>query len=74
MKVMIRSVPEASGAEYQLWVELTPAQASGDYYALRFSSIWTGAKDPDALQAKGNFFLERADLERLQTLIQDVLR
>jgi len=73
MKTMIRSVPEASGAEYQLWAELYPVQGPGDLYALKFSSIWTGAKDPAAAQAKGDFFLERENLNQLQNLIKDVL-
>ena len=71
---MIRSVSEASGAEYQLWAELYPVQGPGDLYALKFNSIWTGAKDPGAAQAKGDFFLERKNLNQLQNLIKDVLR
>ena len=74
MKRMIRSVPEASGAEYQLWVELYPVQGPGDYYALKFSSIWTGAKQPEAAQCKGDFFLQREDLTVLKDLIEDVAR
>ena len=71
MKNMIRSVPEASGAEYQLWAELYPVQGPGEYYALKFSSVWTGGKDPGAFQSKGDFFLGAADLQRLRSLIED---
>ena len=74
MKRMIRSVPEASGAEYQLWAELYPVQGPGDYYALKFSSVWTGAKQPEAAQSKGDFFLQRSDLAMLKDLIEDVAR
>jgi len=74
MKTLIRSVPEVSGAEYQLWGELYAVPNSNDLYALRFSSVWTGAKDPEAPQSKGEFFLQREDLARLDTLIKDVLR
>lgn len=70
MKQMIRSVAEASGAEYQLWAEVAPAQGPGELYAVKFTSIWTGAKDPQASQAKGDFFLERTDLKKLQALIE----
>ena len=72
MKRMIRSVPEASGAEYQLWMELAPTQSSGAEFFLKFSSIWTGAKQPEAAQSKGDFFLQRADLTLLKDLIEDV--
>ena len=72
MKSMIRSVPEASGAEYQLWAELYPVQGPGEYYALKFSTVWTGAKDPGASQAKGDFFLDAMDLKRLRSLIDEV--
>jgi hypothetical protein len=74
MKTMIRSVAEASGAEYQLWAEVSACQGSGDLFAVRFSSVWTGAKDPQAPQAKGDFFLERDDLHRLQRLIEEATR
>ena len=73
-KKLIRSVPESSGAEYRLYAELYPVQGPGDLYALKFSSVWTGAKDPGAAQAKGDFFLERKDLQGLQALIEEVTR
>lgn len=74
MKRMIRSVPEASGAEYQLWMELAPTQSPGAEFFLKFSSIWTGAKDPSAEQAKGEFFLDREDINRMREMIQEVVR
>lgn len=72
MKQMIRSVAEASGAEYQLWAEVTPAQGPGELYAVKFTSIWTGAKQPDAPQSRGDFFLDKTDLARLLELIKNV--
>ena len=74
MKRMIRSVSEASGAEYQLWAEIVPTQGDRDLFAVRFSSIWTGSRDPKASQAKGDFFLERQDLAKLHALIEEATR
>jgi hypothetical protein len=74
MKIMIRSVAEASGAEYQLWAELDRTQDQTGLFSLRFSSVWTGAKNPEARQVKGEFFLERENLHKLQNLIEDALR
>ena len=74
MKRMIRSVKEASGSEYQLWVEIAPTQGDQDLFAVRFSSVWTGARDPEGSQSKGDFFLDRQDLARLHSLIEEATR
>lgn len=71
MKKLIRKVAEQSGSEYQVWAEIYPVQGPGNLFALKFSSVWTGARDPEAAQNKGNFFFERDDLDRLQVLIQE---
>ena len=74
MKRMLRSVAEASSAEYQLWAEISPTQGDRDLFAVRFSSRWTGARDPEAEQARGDFFLARSDLAKLQELIEKATR
>ena len=74
MKTLIRSVPETSGSEYQLWAELVPAQGPGELFCLRFSSVWTGAKNPAAAQIKGEFFLQQENLRQLKTMIEGQLQ
>jgi hypothetical protein len=73
MKTMIRSVPEVSGAEYQLWAELSPVQGPGGLHRLHFTTVWTGAKQPEAPHNKADFFLERQDLHRLHDMIKEAL-
>jgi len=74
MKRMLRSVAESKGTEYQLWAELTPCGCPGELYRFKFSSVWTGAKDPDASQSRAEFFLEKSDIMRLQKLFEDAVR
>lgn len=69
MKLLIHEVPETSGSTYQLWAELSPVTHPEEHYQLTFSSVWTGAKDPEAPQIKGQFLLGPAALDNLRDLL-----
>lgn len=69
MKRLIQEVKEASGASYQLWAELVDCQHPSDYKQLTFSSVWTGAKNPEAAQRKGEMLLSPEALKNLQELL-----
>lgn len=69
MKVLIHEVPEASGSVYQLWAELTAVDSPRDHQQLTFSSVWTGARDPEAPQIKGQFFLDQSSITNLRKLL-----
>jgi hypothetical protein len=70
MKKLIHEVAEVSGATYQLWAELNDCYHPAGYKELRFSSVWTGAKDPEAPYNKGKFFLSPEALTNLKTLLE----
>lgn len=69
MKVLIHQVPEASGGVYQLWAELTAVDIPENCQQLTFSSVWTGAQDPEAPQIKGQFFLDQSSIANLRKLL-----
>ena len=68
-RTLIHSIPETHDNEYRLWAELIPCQNPAGHMELRFSSEWTGAKDPTALQTRARFMLSPAALDNLQQLI-----
>jgi hypothetical protein len=71
MKKLVSDVQEASGANYQLWAEVTRCQTPSNLVCLTFSSVWTGAKNPEAPQNKGQFFLDVNDVESLIDMLMD---
>ena len=70
MKKLITSVQEQSGAEYQLWAELSDCPNPEGYKLLEFSSIWTGAKNPKLEKKKGRFFLSPEALVNFKELLE----
>lgn len=70
MKKMIHEVKEQSGNHYQLWAELTPCSHPEGYKALKFFSMYTGAKNPEVPWNKGQFFLPPESLQNLKDLLE----
>jgi len=71
MRKLIRDVQEDRGSNYQLWAEIIKCDSPADTVCLQFSSIWTGAKQPEAPQSKGQFFLHIDDVDSLIDMLQD---
>jgi hypothetical protein len=71
MKKLIRNVHEERGATYQLWAEVVRCETPADMINITFSSIWTGAKNPEAPQNKGQFLLHIDDVDSLIDMLQD---
>jgi hypothetical protein len=71
MRKLIRDVQEARGSNYQLWAEVTRCQNPSDMISVSFSSVWTGSKNPEAPQSKGQFFLHIDDVDSLIDMLQD---
>lgn len=72
MKKMIHEVEEQSGNNYQLWAELTECARPEGYKALKFYSMYTGAKNPEVPWNKGQFFLPPDALKNLKELLEGV--
>lgn len=71
MKKLISQVPETSGNTYELWAELTDCYKPEGYKMLKFTSIWSGAKNPKLPYNKGEFFLSPEALSNLNDLLQE---
>jgi len=69
MKKLINEIPESSGSVYQLWAELTDCAVPPGYKVLKFSSTWTGAKNPDIPHQKGQFLMSPDSLNNLKDLL-----
>jgi hypothetical protein len=66
---LIHDIEESHGNHYQLWAELIPCEHPGDHAELRFSSVWTGARNPDYEQTRARFLLSPSALVNLQQLL-----
>jgi hypothetical protein len=71
-QALITSVPEAHGNNYEVWAEIIPCTIPADTVCLRFSTAWSGARDPSARQIKGEYFLDNAGREQLLALLTGV--
>ena len=69
-QVLIKSIPEAHGNNYELWAEIIPCTIPADTVCLRFSTTWSGAREPGARQVKGEYFLDSVGRDQLMTLLQ----
>lgn len=70
-QALIKSVPEAHGTNYEIWAEIIPCTIPADTVCLRFSSTWSGARDPSARQVKGEYFLDSLGRDQLIQLLQE---
>jgi hypothetical protein len=70
MKKLIHEIPETSGSKYQLWAELIPCYHPSDCKTLAFSSVWTGAKNPNEHQNKWQVMLAPDAIKNLIELLE----
>lgn len=71
MKKLILEVHEQSGNDYQLWGELTECARPEGYKSLKFTSVYTGSKEPGTPWNKGQFFLNPESLQNLKDLLDE---
>ena len=71
MRKLIRDITEARGEHYQVWAEVTSINTPQNTVCLQFSSVWTGARNPEAPQSKGQFFLSLDEVDSLIDMLQD---
>ena len=72
MKKLLHEVKEASGSIYRLSADLEKCQHPDDYHLLVFSSIWTGAKNPELEQVRGRFMLSPQAIKNLKELLEAI--
>jgi hypothetical protein len=66
-KIILQEIEEESGSVHQLIAETS--DAIGGYTCLTFSTIWTGAKDPDLAQNKYRVHLTEEGLKKLKEFL-----
>jgi hypothetical protein len=66
-KVILQEIQEQSGSVHKLIAETVPVV--GGYTSLTFSTIWTGAKNPDEPQIKYRVHLTEESKKRLKELL-----
>lgn len=69
MKQLINEVEESSGNVYRLFAEITDVPNPAGYKQLKFTSEWTGAKNPKLSYDKGHFFLSPEAFANLKNLV-----
>jgi hypothetical protein len=69
MKQLINEIEESSGNVYRLWAEINDVAIPKGYKQLKFTSEWTGAKNPKLEHNKGQFFLSDTAFANLKTLV-----
>ena len=69
-KKLIQEVKEERGDTYQLFAEFNKCYHPDEYRTLVFSSLWTGAKNPELAQVKGKVLLSPEGLQNLKDLLE----
>lgn len=67
MKVILQEIKEESESLHKLYAETSPC--IGGYTTLTFSTVWTGAKNPDEPQIKYRVHLTEEGLKKLKELL-----
>lgn len=68
-RTLITETKEPHGSTYQLWAEIIPCKKPQDTVELRFSSIWTGAKNAEEPQVRGKYLLDTTAIDNLRRLL-----
>ena len=69
MKKLITKIPEGRGTFYEIWAELQPCAKPHNTVCLRFSTVWSGAKNATQAQIKSEFFLDPEGRQQLRELL-----
>jgi hypothetical protein len=69
-RTLIAETSDPHGSTYQLWAEIIPCEAPRNIIELRFSSTWSGAKQPQDPQIKAKFLLDATGLDNLRRLLE----
>jgi hypothetical protein len=69
MKTLIQETPEESGSKYQIYVEVKDSIHPTDKKHLLFSSVWTGAKNPQEHRTQYEVMLDQNGINNLKTVL-----
>lgn len=68
-RTLITATSDPHGSDYQLWAELITCERPSDMVELRFSSTWSGAKNPQEMQVQGQYLLDATAIDNLRRLL-----
>ena len=69
MKKLITKISEGRGTFYETWAELQVCTRPHNTACLRFSTVWSGAKNATQAQTKSEFFLDSEGRQQLRELL-----
>ena len=69
MKTLIQETSEESGSKYQIYVEVKDSIHPTDKKHLVFSSVWTGAKNPQEHRTQYEVMLDQNGINNLKTVL-----
>jgi hypothetical protein len=69
MKILLQETPEESGSKYQIYVELKESIHPTDKKHLAFSSVWSGAKNPQEHRIQYEVMLDENGINNLKTVL-----
>lgn len=68
-RTLITETSDPHGSRYQLWAEIIECERPKNTIELRFSSLWSGSKNPDDTQVRGRYLLDATALDNLRRLL-----
>jgi hypothetical protein len=69
MKILLQETPEESGSKYQTYVEIKDSMHPTGKKHLAFSSVWTGAKNPEEHRTQYEIMLDENGINNLKTVL-----
>lgn len=68
-RTLITETSDPHGRDYHLWAELIPCKRPEHTVELRFSSTWSGARNPEESQIQGRYLLDATAIDNLRRLL-----
>lgn len=69
MKTLIQETTDLSGHKYQIYVEVKESIHPTNLKHLAFSSVWTGAKNPDEPRTQYQVMLDSDGINNLMKIL-----
>lgn len=69
MKILLQETPEESGSKYQIYVEVKDSIHPTNFKHLVFSSVWSGARNPQEHRKQYEVLLDEQGITNLKTVL-----
>lgn len=68
-RTLISSTRDGKGNDFEIWADLELCGQPSDTARLRFTSRYSGARDPQALHHQGEFYIDATGIDNLRRLL-----